>query len=117
MGRLELKYKNQFRRQNKVRKTVNGSSERPRLSVVVSNRHVSAQIIDDSAGKTLVSSTSIGHKNDTNLTKVAIIVGKDIAQKAKTKKLKEVKFDRGSKLYHGRIKAFADSAREEGLKF
>lgn len=117
MSRLNSKSNNAFRRKNRVRSTLDNVSDRVRLSVLVSNRHVAAQIIDDTEGKTLVSSSSLGKKSEGNLTDIAASVGSDIAKKAKAKKISEVKFDRGAKLYHGRIKAFAEAARKEGLKF
>lgn len=117
MNRLKSKANNQLRRASRVRKTVSKNTELPRLSVVISNRHISAQIIDDSQNKTLVASTSTGKNSKSTMTETAKTVGADIAKKAKSKKLDKVKFDRGAKLYHGRIKAFAESAREGGLKF
>ncbi len=115
MSRLKTKNNNAIRRAHRVRATLSSNSTRPRLSITISNRHVSAQIIDDASHKTLVASTSIGKKNFSNMTEMAIVVGKDIAKKSKAKKITEVTLDRGSKLYHGRIKALADAAREEGL--
>lgn len=117
MGRLESKRANQTRRKNRVRKTLSKSSGLYRLSVFVSNKNISAQIIDDNAGKTLVSASTIEQKVGGNMREMAKIVGDDLAKKAKAKKLSKVKFDRGTKLYHGRIKAFADAAREGGLEF
>ena len=117
MSRLISKAKNSFRRANRVRTVVRGTTERPRLSVHISNRHVSAQIIDDSQHKTLVSSSTLSLKATGTMTEQAILIGQDIAKKAKTKKIKAVAFDRGPKLYHGRVKALADAARKEGLEF
>jgi large subunit ribosomal protein L18 len=118
MNRLDEKQNNKLRRQNRVRTLVRGTSARPRLSVRISNRHISAQIIDDEKQKTLVSASTTA-KDDTkgSMSDRAVAVGKEIAKKAKTKKITSVAFDRGPKLYHGRIKALAESAREEGLKF
>lgn len=115
MSRLESKRKNSFRRANRVRTIVRGTSQRPRLSVYVSNRQISVQIIDDEKHITLASADSAKLKG--TMTDQASAVGAQIATKAKSKKIKEVAFDRGPKLYHGRIKALADSARKEGLKF
>lgn len=119
MSRLTSKFDNANRRKNRVRAVVRGSSERPRLSVHISNRHVSAQIIDDSKHVTLVSvSTAVKAKTVTGtLTEQAAWIGSEIAKKAKAKKLKKVAFDRGSQLYHGRVKALAEAARAEGLEF
>lgn len=117
MNRLISKAKNSFRRANRVRTSVRGTTVRPRLTVYISNQNVSAQIIDDSSHKTLVSATSVGHKNSGTMTERAVFVGTEIAKKAKAKKIKAVAFDRGPKLYHGRIKALAEAARKEGLEF
>lgn len=104
-------------RKNRVRATVIGTPERPRLSVFVSNMHVHAQIIDDSAGKTLVSSTSVAADVKGNISEKAAWVGKDIATKAKKAKVTKVVFDRNGRKYHGRLKALADAARAAGLEF
>lgn len=120
MNRLFEKKNNKLRRQNRVRTTVRGTSSRPRLSVHISNRHISAQIIDDQKHKTLVSVSTKSkgdNKSKGSMTDKAAAIGKEIAKKAKSKKISAVALDRGPKLYHGRIKALADSAREEGLKF
>ena len=117
MNRLTSKQNNSIRRKNRVRTVVRGTTDRPRLSVTVSNKYVSAQIIDDSKHATLVSASSLGQKSKATLTEQASAVGQDIAKKAKAKKIKKVSFDRGSKLYHGRVKALADAAREQGLEF
>lgn len=118
MSRLASKKANTERRTNRVRKTVTTNDKRPRLSVTISNLHISAQIIDDTKGVTIVSATTVNNKaiNGT-MTDKAKLVGEDIAKKAKSKKISTVAFDRGGKLYHGRIKALAEAARKEGLKF
>jgi large subunit ribosomal protein L18 len=110
-----------FRKQ-RVRKKIFGTSIRPRLSVYRSLKHIYAQIIDDSKGVTLVSASSLSpeiRKDLKNVTKTecAKIVGKLLAKRAIEKNIKEVVFDRNGRLYHGRIKALAESARESGLKF
>lgn len=115
MSRLASKRNNIARRKNRVRTTLKSTSVRPRLSVYISNRHISAQIIDDKSHKTLVFATTEGQTVKGTMTERASFVGKEIAKTAKTKKISEVTLDRGPKLYHGRIKALADSAREEGL--
>jgi len=96
-----------------------GTAERPRLSVFRSLSNLSAQIIDDEAGKTLVAVTSIGKKNKKTgkKTEVAKALGHDLAAKAIAAGIKKVVFDRGTFLYHGRVKTLADAAREGGLQF
>lgn len=118
MSRLKLKADGKLRRAYRTRAVLRRQAKRPRLSVHVSNRHVLAQIIDDQKGVTLVaaSTTSSGAAKGA-MSERAAAVGKEIAKKAKAKKINEVAFDRGPKLYHGRIKALADAARKEGLKF
>ena len=110
--------KQRKRRVWRVRSRVSGSDERPRLRITISNRNVEAQIINDDEQKTIVSTTTVGKKSATgNLTDKAAWAGKDIAKKAKTKKVNKVVLDRGSRRYHGRVKAFADAARDGGLEF
>lgn len=104
-------------RKNRVRSTVSGTAERPRLSVTISNMHVSAQLIDDVAGKTLASATTVGTKAKGTMTEKAEVVGKDIAAKAKKVKVTAVVFDRNGRRYAGRLKSLADAARKEGLEF
>lgn len=111
LSRLQL-------RKNRIRSRITGTTERPRLSVHISNRHVSAQIIDDTKSKTVVSITTVGQKKVTgNMTEKAIWAGSEIAKKAKDAKIKRVVFDRGGHIFHGRVKALADAAREQGLEF
>ncbi len=104
----------------RIRSKVNGNATRPRLSVFRSNSEIYAQLIDDASGKTIVSVSSMG-KNSAKAkgTKIerAKSVGETIAKKAVEKGISEVVFDRNGFLYHGRIKALADGAREGGLKF
>jgi len=104
-------------RKNRVRSTVNGTTERPRLTVTISNIHVSAQVIDDVVGKTLASATTVGTKATGTLTEKAAVVGKEIATKAKKAKVTKVVFDRNGRKYAGRLKSLADAARKEGLEF
>ena len=123
---MRLKYKNTTdvktinRRKKKVRirKTVAGSLERPRLSIFKSVKHVYAQVIDDVTGRTLVSAstleTEVGEKSGKD---AAAAVGAKVAERAKEKNIQTVVFDRNGYLYHGRVKALADAAREAGLKF
>ncbi len=117
MSELANKRKNTLQRARRTRTNVRGTAERPRLSVVISNRHISVQIIDDSAHKTLVATTSLSVKGDKTMTEKAKIVGEDIAKRAKAAKIKKVVFDRGARKYHGRIKMLAETARENGLEF
>lgn len=117
MNNLKHKLDNAARRANRVRSRVHGSTERPRLSINISNLHISAQIINDETGKTLAYATTVGQKVEGNMTEKAVFVGKNIAKKAKSAKVSKVVLDRSSKKYHGRIKALADAAREAGLEF
>ncbi len=116
MNRLAHARHNKQRRKERVRSTVHGTPERPRLSVKVSNRAVTAQLIDDAAGKTLVSSSSINLKATGSLAEKATLVGKDIASKAKKAKISKAAFDRNGRSYQKRLAAVADSARENGLE-
>lgn len=108
---------NQKLRKARVRSSVHGTSERPRLSVNISNMQVSAQIVDDTKQFTIVASSSIGNKELKNLTEKAGFVGTDIAKKAKKAGLKTVVFDRNGRKYAKRLMALADAARKEGLEF
>lgn len=118
MNNLTHKLQNRLLRSHRVRAVVTGTAERPRLSVHVSNAHVTAQIIDDEAQHTIAYVSTIGAKNVSGtMTERAAWVGAEIAKKAKAKKVSQVVFDRGSKLYHGRVKALADAARNGGLEF
>lgn len=105
----------------RIRKNLTGSEARPRLCVFRSNKHIYAQIVDDSKGRTLVAASSVetegkGEKGGGNIA-AAKTVGKIVAQRAKDKGIQAVLFDRGGYIYHGRVKALADAAREAGLKF
>lgn len=111
------KVSNKASRTVRTRASLNGTQERPRLSVSISNMHVSAQIINDETSTTLASATSIGLKAKGTMTEKAVIVGEQIAKAAKAKKISAVVFDRGAKKYHGRVKALADAARKNGLEF
>jgi len=114
MGRLEHKRHLKDRRTERTRARITGTSERPRMVVTVSNRSVSAQIIDDGAGKTLATATSKGKKP---ITELAATVGADIAKKAKQAKVKKVVLDKSGRQYHKRLNALAEAARKEGLEF
>ncbi|MBI4084479.1 MAG: 50S ribosomal protein L18 [Candidatus Levybacteria bacterium] len=104
------------RRQTRVRKKVQGTKEKPRLSVFRSNQYMYAQIIDDAAGRTLLSISEKKLPKASRLEK-AKMVGMEIAKLAGEKKVKHVVFDRGRYAYHGRVKAVAEGAREGGLQF
>jgi large subunit ribosomal protein L18 len=105
----------------RLRRRLQGTAERPRLNVYRSLNHIYAQVIDDSSGKTLVAASTAqggkGSKRTGGNVASAKEVGKTIAQRAQEKGVKKVVFDRGGYLYHGRIKALADAAREAGLEF
>ncbi len=107
------------RRHRRVRKTVVGTAERPRLAVFRSNSGIEAQLIDDLEGKTLAAASALHLKRSFkgNKTAQAAEVGKAAAEAAKKAGIESVVFDRGGYLYHGRVKALADAAREGGLKF
>jgi large subunit ribosomal protein L18 len=118
VSRLTHKSHNARLRKNRVRATIVGTPERPRLRVHISNRHISAQVIDDSKHSTVAAITTVGQKAVSgSMVERAAWAGSEIAKKAKAAKVKQVVFDRGGRLYHGRIKALADAARAEGLEF
>jgi len=118
MNSLAHKLHNRQQRRGRIRSVISGTSKRPRLSVYVSNLHVTAQLIDDTTGRTLGYVTTVGQKAAVgNLTEKAVWVGSEIAKQAKAAKLKKVVFDRGGKLYHGRVAALAEAARNAGLEF
>ncbi len=117
MNRLEHVKKNMLQRKRRVRSVIQGTPERPRLSVHISNNHITAQIINDQTGKTLVYVSTIGRKSEGSMTDKAALIGKEVAKKAKAAKINQVVLDRGSKLYHGRVKKLAETARQEGLEF
>jgi large subunit ribosomal protein L18 len=117
MERLQHKVQNLARRKHRVRAKISGTTERPRLSVFISNTHITAQIIDDSQQKTLVYVSSVGQKTTGNMTEKAATIGTELGKKAKAAKIKWVVMDRNGRLYHGRLKALADAARAEGLEF
>ena len=108
---------NRTLRKNRVRAKVHGTAERPRLTVTISNTHVSVQLIDDLKQHTLAAATTVGTKSQGTMTDKAARVGADIAKKAKKLKIRAVVFDRNGRQYAGRLKALADAARQEGLEF
>lgn len=109
------------RRHTRIRRRIFGTSERPRLSVFRSNHHIYAQIIDDTAHNTLVAAStlepSVREQGEGATQAGSAVVGRLIAERALEKGIREVVFDRGGKLYHGRVAALADAAREAGLSF
>lgn len=122
MNRLRKKQLTYTKRRQRVRKKVVGTGERPRLSVFRSVKHIYAQLVDDEKGITLVAASTQSPDVREQLTytgnvNAAKIVGAAIARKALDKSIASVVFDRGGNLYHGRIKALAEAAREGGLKF
>ena len=104
-------------RKKRTRAKIHGTAKRPRLSVHFSNMHITAQIIDDDKGVTLAYATTIGSKMTGSKSEKAALIGTEIAKKAKAAKISQVIFDRGAKLYAGRMSALADAARKEGLEF
>lgn len=117
MIRKESKNDMRIKRHRKIRRTLSGTDVTPRLCVFRSNQAIYAQLIDDVKGVTIASSSSLELKLKNNNLEAAAAVGKDIAEKAKKAKIKTVVFDRGGYLYHRRVKALADAARENGLEF
>ena len=113
------KNKLRLKRHKRIRGKISGTAERPRLSIFRSNKNIYAQLIDDVAGVTLTSASSLDENVSEDATKVeqATAVGKAIAEAAKAKNISTVVFDRSGYLYHGRIQALADAARENGLDF
>ncbi len=118
MNHVTKKLLNRNLRKNRVRSTVSGTAERPRLTVTISNLHVSAQLIDDVTGTTVAAATSVGQKTlKGTMSDRAAAIGTDIAKKAAKKKITAVVFDRNGRRYAGRLKSLADAARKEGLEF
>lgn len=117
MADFAKKLRNFGLRKNRVRAKVSGTAARPRLTVTVSNKHVSAQIIDDVSGKTLAAATTVGKKQTGTITEQATLIGTEIAKSAKKAKINSVVFDRNGRQYAGRLSALADAARAEGLEF
>ncbi len=103
----------------RIRKKVSGTEERPRLSVFKSNKQIHAQLIDDRKGHTLAAASSLGNKDAQGVPKVeqARVIGRELAKNAQNVKIDKAAFDRNGYRYHGRVKALAEAAREEGLKF
>lgn len=111
-----------IRRQRRVRKPLRGTNERPRLSVRRSHKHIYAQVIDDSSGRTLAAASTVEAQLKTSVSfggnkDAATAIGKTVAERAKAAGVSRVCFDRGPCRYHGRVAALADAAREAGLEF
>lgn len=112
------KNKLRLKRHRRIRGKISGTAERPRLSIFRSNKNIYAQLIDDVAGVTLASASTLDENvSDTTKVEQAAAVGKAIAEAAKAKNISTVVFDRSGYLYHGRVQALADAARENGLDF
>ena len=111
--------RNRQRRHHRVRKSVSGTAQRPRLAVHRSNKHITAQVIDDVAHATIVSASTVEKTWDGkgNTVEAAKLIGELVASRAKEAGIETVVFDRGGNLYHGRVAALADAAREAGLEF
>jgi large subunit ribosomal protein L18 len=122
MDHQKEKHARQLRRRRHVRRSIVGTSERPRLSVFRSSKHIYAQLIDDHTGVTLAAASSCGKGAAAQApyggnVKAAAVVGRLLAEAAKGKGITKAAFDRGHYRYHGRVKALADAAREGGLQF
>jgi large subunit ribosomal protein L18 len=122
MGKLDPKVKSRIKRKRRIRKKILGTSERPRLSVFRSSRHIYAQLIDDSSGRTMIAASTLDPSvrdqgGFDNKIAAATHIGKLVAERALEKGIAKVVFDRNGFLYHGRVKALSDGAREAGLKF
>lgn len=120
--RINQKQLSRAKKRLHIRKSIRGTSERPRLVIFRSSRNIYAQLVDDLAQKTLAGVSTLSPDFQTDVSKkskvdAAKVVGKGIAEKAKKLKIKQVVFDRGGYLYHGRVKAVAEAARENGLEF
>lgn len=122
MGSLDQRRLSRLKRKKRIRKSIFGTQQRPRLSIFRSAKHIYAQIINDSTGHTLVSVSTLEQlvkesPECKNKIAVAILVGKLVAERASERGIKKVVFDRNGFLYHGRVKAVSDGAREAGLDF
>ena len=122
MGSTNIRQQARVKRKKRIRKKINGTTQRPRLSVFRSARHIYAQVVDDTAGHTLAAASTIdkevrGGSKFENKVDAAKFVGKLVGERALGKGIKEVVFDRNGFLYHGRIKSLSEGAREAGLVF
>jgi len=123
MNAQELKVKRKLRRKKSIRSKIFGTPEKLRMSIYKSGEHIYAQLVDDVAGKTLLSASSIDKETKAKITgkmtkiEVSKIVGSAIAERAKSANIEKVVFDRNGNVYRGRVKALAEAAREKGLQF
>ena len=122
MGSLNFKKQARMKRKKRIRKTIVGTEQRPRLCVFRSARHIYAQVVNDAQGRTLAAASSLEKtiKESTDISNkksAANLVGKLVAERALKKGVKQIVFDRNGFLYHGRVKAVSDGARETGLDF
>ena len=119
MSSTKSKHAARIRRHRRVRKSVAGTPQRPRLAVFRSNRHISAQVIDDTAGRTLAAASTYEAelRDGSGSVAGATAVGRLIGERARAAGIDKVVFDRGGNLYHGRVAAVAEAAREAGLEF
>jgi large subunit ribosomal protein L18 len=117
MGVLDKKILNRSLRAARVRAKISGTAERPRLTVTISNKHISAQLIDDAKQHTVAAATTVGSKQTGSMSDQAALIGADIAKKAKKAKITSIVFDRNGRKYAKRLAALADAARKEGLEF
>lgn len=113
----KLKLKNRDLRKIRTRSHIQGTEKRPRLSVFISHKHVNAQLIDDRGGQTLAYVSTVGAKVDGSLKAKAEWAGTEIAKQAQKRKIKQVVFDRGKRIYRARLNALAEAARKNGLEF
>ncbi len=121
MAKTDPKVTARAKRISRIRKKITGTSERPRLCVFKSNKHIYAQIVDDAAGKTIAAMSTVDKDfergEEKGKTGAAKVVGMAIAERAKAAGINQVVFDRGGYIYHGRVKSLSEGAREGGLKF
>jgi len=117
MGKSSRKQVLLQRRKRRVRKNISGTAERPRLRVNRTLKHIYVQLIDDTSGSTVLATSSVRLKIPGGTVEAAKAVGKALGEQAREKSIESVCFDRGGRLYHGRVKALAEAAREAGLQF
>lgn len=117
MSAIDKKILNRSLRAARVRAKISGTAERPRLTVTISNKHISAQLIDDVKQHTVAAATTVGSKHTGTMTEQAAVIGTEIAKKAKKAKITAIVFDRNGRKYAARLASLADAARKEGLEF
>jgi|JRYG01.1.fsa_nt_gb large subunit ribosomal protein L18 len=116
MSRLHKKIASHLLRKKRVRAKVVGTADRPRVSISISNTHISAQVIDDTTHKTILAATTVGQKLKGSMTEKAAQIGKTLGANMKKAKVKQVVIDRNGRRYAGRLKAFTDALRNEGVE-